>query len=177
MTGPTEPTPTLPRRFAIAIVALLSAQLGLLWMQGSMLERQHGDLQSLRQDVQDLSENLEQFEGSFDQGASDSFVRPSSRRLPGHRRGRALRVRLEEQRSESDEGVRKQLEENRKSEREQVDKAYELKAKLSLAENARIADEKAKVEAAAHPTRRLASIAMAVVLGVLLVGFWLKRRS
>jgi hypothetical protein len=176
MTGPIEPTPIAPRRFALAIVALLTAQLGLLWMQGSMLERQHGDLQSLRQDVQDLSENLEQFEGSFDQGASDSFVQPSAHRLRGHRRGRALRVRLE-QPSEGDEGVKKQLEESKKSQREQVDKAYELKAKLSLAENARIAEEKAKLEAAAHPTRRLASIAMAVVLGVLIVGFWLKRRT
>jgi len=158
MNEPASPSP-LPRWLIGAVLTLLTAQVGLLWMQGSMLERQHGVLQSLRQDMQDLTESLDEFQGNFDQGA-DETVRPS--RHPLHPRRPLQRVRLQQEPQEEKDPIRKELEDSRKSEKEAVEKARDVRSKLSYEENARKADEKAKIEAETHKYRPLIWIGVAV---------------
>jgi vancomycin resistance protein YoaR len=148
-------------------------------MQGSMLERQHGELVSLRQDVQDLTESLEAFQGNFDQGA-DAEVRPSRLRMhrPAHRgpaTRSAQRVRLDE--PEGGEAVRKELADQRKSERDAVAKAREAQSKLSISENARKAEEKAKLEATTNRWRPLVWGGVVVALLAIVVRSWLRNRG
>ena len=171
-----EPSPRTPgpRWFREAVVVLLALQVGLLWMQGSMLERQHSELQNLRQDVQDLSDSLDDFTGSFDQGATDDgFAQPSRLRL--HRRRPLVRVLQAQDDAEKD--ARKDLEASRKSAQDAVAKARDVQGKLSLEENARKAEEKAKLEAAAHPYRPLLWIGAAVALLALVARAWMRRRG
>lgn len=171
MTEPAKKT-EMPRWLATALVTILACQVGLLWMQGTLLERQHGDLQGLREDVQDLTESLEQFEDAFDQGATDGAVRPSSRPILRHRA--AVRVRLQE---EGDQGVRKELADQRKSEREALDKARDARQKLSWEENQRKAEEKAKVEAEAHKLSPLIWVGVVVALLALFLRSWFRNRG
>ena len=183
MSEPAAP-PTLPRWLAAAVIALLATQVGLLWLHGAMLERQHGELQGLRQDVQDLSENLEDFEGNFDQGASDPTVRPSRYRPRKHRRPAAVRVRIEEPEGkarrgedDTDQAVRKELDNQRQSEREAVAKAREVQSKLSWEDNARKASEKARLDAPNHPPRRWLWYGSGAALLVLFMRSWLRKRG
>ena len=170
-----EPSPKSvpPSWLAGAVVGLLTAQLALLWMQGSLLERQHGELQGLRQDVQELTESLDDAQGTYDQGSFDGKARPSRDR---HRQRRqAVLVRLQE--GGGDAGVRKELEDQRKSEREALDKARDVREKLSLEENARKADEKKQLEAPANRYRALMWAGAALVLVILAVRSWLGKRG
>lgn len=169
-----ERTLPTPRWLAWAIVALLSGQMVLLWLQGSLLQRQHGDLQALRQDVQDLADAVEGLQDSFDPGAPGESLQPSRHR-PARRRGAVVRVLLQE--GDSDQGVRKELENQRKAEREAVEKARETQEKLSLAENARKAEEKARLQAEGRKVSPLLWIGAAVLFGAVLLRSWLRRRG
>lgn len=168
----TEPSPNPSSWLMGAVVTLLAFQVGLLWMQGSMLERQHGALAGLRQDVQDLTESLEDFQGTFDQDSTDESLRPSRHRI--HPRRGVQRVRLQEQ--DGDQGVRKEMADQRKSEREAIEKAREAQSKLSIAENYRKAEEKARIEAQTHTLRPF--IWGGVILALLALGLrsWLRNR-
>jgi len=169
-----QPTPkTQPSWLLGAVVTLLLLQVGLLWMQGSMLERQHGTLMGLRQDMQDLTESLDNFQGNFDQGASDGTLRPSSRRV--HPRRGLQRVRLQDQEG-GDQGVRKEMADQRKSEREAIDKARETQSKLSLAENYRKAEEKKRIEAEQNKWRPFLWGGAVVALLALVLRSWLRNR-
>jgi hypothetical protein len=165
----------LPTWVVAGVLTLLALQVGLLWMQGSMLERQHGDFLALRQDVQDLSESLEQFEDNFDQGAPEGTLRPSSHRFR-HRRPSVVRVRLQEEGADA-ANARKDLEATRKSAQEAVEKARDTRSKLSLEENARKAEEKAKLDAEAHKWRPFIWIGVVVALGALFLRSWLRNRN
>lgn len=170
----TQPTPKpQPSWLLGAVVTLLLLQVGLLWMQGSMLERQHGTLMGLRQDMQDLTESLDNFQGNFDQGAEDGTLRPSSRRI--HPRRGLQRVRLQDQEG-GDQGVRKEMADQRKSEREAIDKAREAQSKLSLAENYRKAEEKKRLEAEQNKWRPFLWGGAAVALLALVLRSWLRNR-
>ncbi len=169
----TEPNPKpQPSWLLVAIASLLLLQVGLLWMQGSMLERQHGSLMGLREDIQDLTESLDSFQGNFDPGADEGMLRPSSRRI--HPRRGLQRVRLQEQ--DGDQGVRKEMADQRKSEREAVEKAREAQSKLSIAENYRKAEEKKRLEAAGNRWRPLLWGGAVVALLALVVRAWLRNR-
>jgi len=159
-------------RLLWAVATLLGLQVGLLWMQGSMLERQRGDLLGLRQDMQELAESLDQFQSSFDQGASSGAVRPSRYR-PRVRHG-AVRVRLQEQ--DGDQGVRKEMADQRKSERDAVAKARDTQEKLSIAENYRKAEEKARIEAETHKYRPFIWGGVVLALLAMFLRSWLRNR-
>jgi len=166
------PRTGLPRWLGAAVLALLGFQVALLWMQGSLLERQHGDLVALRQEIQDLAESLDAAQGAYD-GGGDGALRPSRRTVRG---GRALaRVVLQE--TEKDGGVPKELADQRKSEREAVAKARDVQSKLSIEENARKAEEKARVEAETHKYRPLVWIGVVVALGALFLRSWMRNRG
>ena len=173
MNEPASPSP-FPRWIVGAVLTLLTAQVGLLWLQGTMLERQHGVLQSLRQDMQDLTESLDEFQGNFDPGA-DEHARPSSHRMRRHQP--LQRVRLQQEPQEEKDPIRKELEDSRKSEKEAVEKARDVRSKLSIEENARKADEKAKIEAETHKYRPLIWIGVAVGLLAMFLRSWMRNRG
>jgi FtsZ-interacting cell division protein ZipA len=181
-----EPTPRklLPTWLAGAIVTLLSLQLALLWMQGSMLERQHGTLLSLRQDIQELTESLDDYQSSADSGASGEALRPTLHRGHGHRP--LQRVRLQEQQEQQErqdregdgqQALKKELEAQRKSEKDAVAKAREVRSQLSYEENARKAEEKARIEAETHKYRPLIWIGVVVALGAMFLRSWMRNRG
>jgi hypothetical protein len=175
-----EPSPRkpIPTWLAGAVITLLSLQMALLWMQGSMLERQHGTLLSLRQDIQELSESLDDYQGATDSGASGETLRPT--RMRPSRRHALQRVRLQDQQEQEGDGqraLRKDLEEQRKSEKEAVAKAREVRSQLSYEENARKAEEKARIEAETHKYRPLIWIGVAVALGAMFLRSWLRNRG
>lgn len=170
-----EPSPRspFPRWLGGALLALLGCQTALLWMQGSLLERQHGELAALRRDIQDLAESFDAFAGGND-GGSEGSLSPS-RRAVGPRRSPLLRVRLQE--GEKPEGIAKELADQRKAEKEAVAKARDMREKLSIEENARKADEKARQEAEKHKLRPLVWIGVAVAMGALFLRSWLRNRG
>jgi membrane protein involved in colicin uptake len=95
-----------------------------------------------------------------------------------------VRVRLQEPDEETrkrerdgDQGVRKELEDQRKSEREAIEKAREVRSQLSWSENARKAEEKAKLDAVNHKSRPLLWIGVGVAILALLLRSWLRNRG
>ena len=81
-----------PPWLGAALLTLLACQVGLLWMHGTMLERQHGELLGLRQDIQELAESLDEMDQGGEQGSS--LPRPSRHRI--HRHPPVARVRWQE---------------------------------------------------------------------------------
>lgn len=168
-----ETRPAVPRWILGAVLTLLTLQVGLLWLHGAMLERQHADLAALREDVQDLSDSLDEFQGTFDDTGSGGLS-PSRQRIR-HRPSRLVRARMQEQ--DPEEAQKKQIEEQRKAEKEAVAKARDLREKVSFEENARKAEEKAKVEKAVTPWRNMVAAGVAVALFALLLRAWARRRG
>ena len=150
-----EPSPThgLPAWLASVIVALLALQLGMSWLQGGLLQRQHRDLLGLREDIQTLSDNLDQ--GTWQENGGEGSLAPA-RKLHRHSRLRIQRVRFFQESqpqpsqtpvpSEEDQ-AKKEIEASREANRKAVAEARDVQSKLSIEENARKADEKAKIEA------------------------------
>ncbi|BDU77641.1 hypothetical protein [Mesoterricola sediminis] len=169
-----EPRPRtgLPTWLGGTLLVLLGFQVGLLWMQGSLLERQHGDLVAMRQDIQDLAESLDQLTGAYD-GSEDGTARPSSAAPAGRRP--LVRVRLQEQ--DKDSNVPKDIADQRQAERDALAKAREVQSRLSLEENARKAEEKARREAEGRRYRPLVWGGVIVALAALFLRSWLRNRG
>jgi len=167
------PPPSLPRWWAGAVLVLLTLQLGLLWLHGTMLQRQHAELAALREDVQALAESLDQ----DSQDGGEEGAQPIRDRA---RRGALVPVALRQPappEPEEDKALKKDLEATRQSERDAVAQAREVRQKLSIEENARKADEKAKLEAAGKAWSPLVWAGLGVAVGALLVRSWLRRRG
>ena len=161
-----------PSWLGAALLTLMACQVGLLWMHGTMLERQHGELQGLRQDIQELAESLDNMDPGDDPGAGTP--RPSRRRV--HRRPPAIaRVRWQE--SEGEGGVRKELSDQRKSEKDAVARARDVRDKMSIQENIRKADEKAKLESAHKSFQPFIWLGMGLVLLAMWGRSWLRNRG
>jgi len=86
-----------------------------------------------------------------------------------------VRVLLQE--PDGDHAARKDLDEAKKSAQEAVAKARDVREKLSWEENARKAEEKAKIDRETHKLRNYVSIAAAVGLLALVVRAWLRNRG
>nr|WP_320133365.1 hypothetical protein [uncultured Holophaga sp.] len=155
----------LPTWFMGCVIALLALLSALTWMNGAMLNRQHHELVALREDVQYLTDNL-------DNGSSEEEDSLTAARLGVSHRARRF-TRIDEER----DPALKELEESRKSAREAVQEARETQRKVSIEENARLADEKAKLESARHSWTRWTYGAIVVVLVTLGLRAWLRRRG
>ncbi len=168
------PAPGLPRGLAAAGVILLTLQLALGYLQGGLLHRQHGELQSLRADLQDLTEALEQSQGSG--GGTVGGERWSfTRRTPGPGpRYRAAGMAVLG--SDDDERAQKELQQSRDSAKKAVQEGRKAQEQLSITENARKADEKARMDSAQNQWQRwsLAGAGL-VVLAFVLRGWWRRR--
>ena len=172
------PPPRYPSWLGAAVVTLLTLQLGLIWIQGGLLHRQHRELQDLREDVLSLADALDQSllqEPGTEQDVAPTHAR--ERRLP--RRLQRVRVLQESQTSrpaEEEEG-RKETEDSNKAARKAVQDAREVQSKLSIEENIRKAEEKKQVEAAQNTWQKWLWIALGAGVLAMAVRAWLRRRG
>jgi hypothetical protein len=154
--------------------------LALLWLQGLQLNRQHQDLSGIREDIQLLTDALEQnFNG--DAYEHEDFSPARSRR--GHQGAYLLVGRQEEKpegKAEGDAAGReglKDIEAAKANAQKAVKDARKIQSQLSLSENARIAEEKAKIKEAHSAWEMWALAAGALVVGALILRGWLKSRE
>lgn len=157
------------------VVVLLAGQLGLIWVQGGLLHRQHQAIQGLREDIRGLAETIEQGDGIVSEAEEDGFV-PARRQSARQRASlaRAAHISLQDEQTEQ---ATRDLEEARKSAEKAVQEARETQAKLSFEENARKAEEKAKIEKAQSTGQKWIWIGLAAGLVALVVRSWLRRRG
>ena len=153
----TRPAPVVPKWLSRTVVTLLALQVGLLWTHGSLLQRQHDDLQALREDVQALAESLDQDQDPDDGDAAGARARPA-RAVPRHR-GRVRRVAFQQAEAPrdpaadpSDQTAAQELDAARRSGQEAVAQARDAQEKLSISENARKAEAAAQASAGARRT-------------------------
>ncbi len=166
MTGP-EPSRGVPGWLAPAVVLLLTGQLVLLYVQGAQLHRQHGELRDLRQDVQVLTEALDEALQYEEEG-----YRPSRGHRSGLRSARSLhRVILEE----DPEPAAREVEASRQDAQKAVKQARETQEKLSIEANAEKARQAAAVEKEQRRWGPLIGLGFALALVVLVVRSFLRR--
>lgn len=181
-----SPQPRQPVWIQSALVAVLAAQVGLLWLHGGLLNRQHAAIQAMRQDIQDLTEALDDSADNTDQTPEGGSIRPSSTdfraaRLPHRHHGRhprlqavnTLRFVLQDAQDNAPRGedpTMKDLQNTRDSQKKAVADARDIRQKLSYEENARKAEEKKKVEAATNNFYPIVYWAMGIALLAFIVG-------
>lgn len=167
-----------------SLVAVLVAQAGLLWLHGGLLNRQHRELQSIRQTIQDLTEALDNGAGNDAQGLDEGNYKPASAALhprhnPRHRQQPRLqsvslaKLVLQDAQDNAPEGqdpTMKDLQKTRDSQKKAVADARDIQQKLSIEENIRKAEEKKKVEAATSSFYPLVYWAMGIGLLAFIVG-------
>lgn len=172
MTDPTQP-PRFPAWFAPAVVVLLGMQLILAWLQGGLLHRQHQELQALREDVQTLADTLEQ----SNTDDSDADAEPARQDSTRTRRLQRTRLAQAQPTPNEEDQAQKDLQDAKASAQKAISEAREVQSKLSIEENIRKADEKAKVDAAENAWQKWFWLAAAV--GAMAVGVrsWLRRRT
>ena len=154
------------------IPTFLALQLGLLWIQGAQLHRQNQVLQGLREDIQALTESLDngQSATSFDEGGGAvpaRFLLQSA----APRKVAVLGVEDEQ------EAAAKDLKASKDSAQKAIKDAREVQSKLSITENIRKADEAQKVQAATGSWQRWVWAAMGLVVLALVIRSVLQRRS
>lgn len=172
-------TPKAPRPqswLGPVMVALLAGQLGLIWVQGGLLHRQHQAIQGLREDIQSLTESIELGDGVAAEAEEDGFV-PARERRPVRRRTSFTRVAHIALQDEETKQTTRDLEESRKSAEKAVKEAREVQEKLSFEENARKAEEKAKIEKVQNSGQKWIWIGLSLGLVALVVRSWFRRRG
>lgn len=154
------------------IPTLLVLQLVMLWIQGAQLHRQNQVLQGLREDMQALTDSLENGQGpvSFEDDSQAVPVRFQTAPPPA-KRAAVLGVQEEQ------EAAAKDLQASRESAEKAVKEAREVRSKLSLEENARKAEEAKKVQAATSTWQRWVWGALALLVLAWLARAVLQRRS
>jgi len=125
------------------IPTFLALQLGLLWIQGAQLHRQNQVLLGLREDLQALTESIEN--GQSPAGFQDEGEAVPARFGPPGAPPKKVAVLGAEEEQES---ATKELKATRESADKAVKEAREAHSKLSIEENARKAEEARKVQAA-----------------------------
>lgn len=172
-----NPQPATPQNSWLGrmVVALLCAQLGMTWLQGRLLHRQHQDLLDLRGEIQFLAESLEQdiAEAVPDEMSLAPARHP--RRLARRSFVRTAHISMQEE--NPDQAASKDLEASKASAQKAVKDAREVQGKLSITENARKAEEKAKIQGVQHSGAKWFLIALGAGLLAMVVRGWLRRRG
>lgn len=171
----TRPSALFPKGLGLAIVVLLSLQLALGYVQGMLLHRQQEEIRSLRVDLQDLAEAIDQGLGSTDGGPPDGEPWRLSRVRPRPRpRLLAARHVLD---GDEDDRARKELQQSTDSARKAVNDARKAEKQMSITENIRKADEQQRINAAQSQWQKWALAALGLaVLGFLARG-WIRNRG
>ena len=188
-----------PQRSPIMLLlsGLLAANLGLLWVQGAQLNRQHQTLTQIHSDIQDLADSLDAYTngdgtdqgGDTYQDGEGNVWAPARHR---HRRGARHFVRASFQQEPDaaapngsspapqpdamDQG-RKEQEDANKSARDAVAKAREDQQKLSISENYRKGQEERKIQEAQYEWTRWVWLGVGVLVLVFLVRAWIIKRG
>ncbi|HXC17640.1 MAG TPA: hypothetical protein VNV60_09390 [Holophagaceae bacterium] len=194
MNGSTSKSP-----ISFLLGALLAANLGLLWVQGAQLNRQHDTLRQLHSDIEDLTDALDAYtngdggDGSSDsQDGSGAVWAPASRH---HARRHANLRRASYQDPDAapqssppqpanppaeqdpmDQG-RKDAEDANKSARDAVAKAREDQHKLSISENYRKGQEERKIQEAQYEWTRWVWAALGFLILAFAVRAWIIKRN
>jgi hypothetical protein len=172
MTDPSQPS-RFPSWLAPAVVVMMGMQLALTWLNGSLLHRQHMDMLALREDVQTLSEALEQ--GTSEEDTAGGSIVPA--RLRPARSQRIQRVRLIQAAPTEEEQAQKDLQNARASAQKAVSEAREVQSKLSIEENIRKAEAKAKLDEAENAWQKWLWIALGIGMLAVAIRAWLRRRG
>lgn len=165
-----QPQPNSPRWLMPVMLGLLAGQMALLWVQGGLLNRQHQDLVAIREEIQTLTETLEE---TLVAPEEEGGMLPMAKRVQP--RGSAVRrtsVMLEEP-----DPAARELEAARESARKAVDQARDTQQKLSIQENARKAEEAAKVRRTQGRGQAWLLSALGAGLLAFVVRGWLRRRG
>ena len=181
-----------------ALVAVLAAQVGLLWLHGGLLNRQHGQIQAMRQDIQDLTEALDGNLTGQGSGTQDGNYQPAGARAPSQgprhqqhhfRRNQMQRTsnsgnvkfvlqdKQDSAPADDEEQGRKEMQDARDSAKKAVDRSYKAQQQLSISENIRKAEEKKKIEAATSNFLPIVYGAMALGLVAFILGRMWRARS
>ena len=175
--------------FTLILVGLLAANLGLLWVQGAQLNRQHATLRQIHTDIEDLTDALDAYNngdgsdpGNGSQDGDGAIWAPAR-----HRQVRShhalIRARYQEPTSSSQEPpdamdqARKEQEDANKSVAAARAKAHEDVEKLSISENYRKGQEERKLDAAQHAWGRWATAAVAFLFLAFIVRAWIIKRN
>ena len=154
------------------IPAFLALQLGLLWLQGAQLHRQNQVLQGLREDIQSLTESLENSQGAASSDEEAAAVPANFWNEPVPQKKVAVLGAEEEQ-----ESAAKELKASKDSAQKAVKDAREAQSKVSIEENARKAEETSKVQAATNTWQRWVWGALALVAVALMARSVIRRRG
>ena len=154
------------------IPTFLALQLGLLWIQGAQLHRQNQVLQGLREDIQALTESLDNSQSATSNDADGGAV--PARFLPRPALPWQVAVLGAE---EEQEAAAKDLKASRDSAQKALKEAREVQSKLSIEDNIHKADEAKQVQAVTNSWQRWFWVAMALVVLALVIRSVLQRRS
>ncbi len=154
------------------IPMFLALQLGLLWLQGAQLHRQNQVLQGLREDIQSLTESLENNASATANDDEGALVPAHFWNEPVPQKQVAVLGAEEEQ-----ESAAKELKASKDSAQKAVKDAREAQSKLSIEENARKAEETSKVQAATNTWQRWFWGALALVALAFMARSVIRRRG
>lgn len=151
-----NPPPVVPKWLSRSVVTLLVLQVCLLWVHGSLLQRQHDDIQALREDVQALADSLDQDDDDKDSNQADPHpARWVRHPHPGRRAVRTGYLRAAADPAPADEGdpalkdLQKDTQRVRQSEQEAVAKARDTQEKMSIEANIQKAEAQSRLQAQA----------------------------
>lgn len=172
MTDSSQPS-RFPSWLAPTVVTMLGMQLTLTWLQGRLLHRQHEDLLGLREDVQVLTDSMEQGTSGGD-SLAEGLAPARQRSAP---RPRIRQVRLLQSAPTEDEQAQQDLQDAKASALKAVSEAREVRSKLSIEENIRKAEENAKLNAVENTWQKWLWIALGVGMLAVAIRAWLRRRG
>jgi hypothetical protein len=141
-------------------------------MQGVQLHRQNQVLQTLREDIQSLTESIDNGQSPASNEDDGSIVPADFLPAPTPPKRVAVLGVQEEQ-----EAATKDIQASRESAQKAVKDAREAQSKLSIEENIRKADESKKVQAATNSWQRWVWGAIALVALALVARSVLNRRG
>ena len=154
------------------IPTLLALQLGLLWIQGAQLHRQNQVLEGLREDIQALTESIDDGQSSASY-ENDGAVMPMRFQANAEPKKRMAVLGVEEEQ----DPAAKELQASRDSAQKAVKEAREAQSKVSFEENARKVEEARKVQAATSSWQIWIWGALALVVLALVARPVIRRRA
>jgi len=179
----------------LVLCGLLAANLGLLWVQGAQLNRQHDTLRQLHTDIEDLTDAIDSYANGDSGDGSDGYQDGTGAvwapaRARHHRRHapRLQRASFQDPAPQSsspnppaeqdgmDQG-RKDMEDANKSAKDAVAKARDDQQKLSISENYRKGQEERKIQEAQYAWTRWIWLGLGVLVLVFLGRAWVAKRS
>ena len=186
----------------LLLAGLLAANLGLLWVQGAQLNRQHQVLAQIHSDIQDLADSIDAYTNGDqgDQGDGNTYqdgdgnlwapARHHRRARAGHHLVRASYQQDQEpaqapnssspapaqQPDAMDQGL-KDIQDTKKSNLDAVAKAREDQEKLSISENYRKGQEERKIQEAQYAWTRWVWAGLGFLLVAFLIRAWIIKRG